>query len=375
MFWALRQRMGGLSQDVQALYSAVREHGKGARSASGKPLLAQVAEMIALRRGAGRLAPDEYYQYGLYDDGRFDAEQKRAFLGRQLEYDLWKLFDSWPWHAVANDKLLAYTLFDGLHLPTPELYAIYHPVRRHGQIRVVRTAAELGGFLRQGAPYPMIVKPILGMWGKSVYAVEYLDHAKDELVLVNGARIGVDEFAAMVASGGQKGYLFQELLRPHPLIEELCGSRICSVRVVTLLDPDPEVISTLWKVAAGGAMADNFWEPGNLVGPVDAETGKVGRLFTGMGLQRRAVSDHPDTGKCLVGVTLPDWKRVIEVCLEATASLPGLKMQAWDIALTERGPVLLEVNIIGGLRLPQMVADSGLNRGALKELLRKHGYA
>lgn len=49
-------------------------------------------------------------------------------------------------------------------------------------------------------------------------------------------------------------------------------------------------------------------------------------------------------------------------------------MQAWNIALTDQNPVMLEVNIIGGVRLLQLVVDAGMNRDPLRELLCKHAY-
>ncbi|ADJ28609.1 sugar-transfer associated ATP-grasp domain-containing protein [Nitrosococcus watsonii] len=374
MFWRLRQRVSRFCKDFVALPGELWEHGRAARKASGKSLLSQAIEMIALRWGKGRLAPYEYYEYCLFDDRRFSPGQKRAFLGRHMTYDLWELFDSHFWHAIANDKLVAYGLFDALQLPSPKLHALFHPIRRHGPLTAVRDGMQLGQFLREQALFPLVAKPVLGMWGKNVYAIERLERESDELVLTNGQRMAVTDFVVALEPLAKQGWIFQELLKPHPLLLELCGSRICSVRVVTLLDPEPIVISTLWKVAVGNAMADNYWEPGNLVGPIDPETGVVGRLFTGLGLQRRNVSEHPDTGKRLVGITLPDWEQVLELCREGTASLPGLKMQAWDIALTDQGPVMLEVNIIGGVRLPQLVVDAGMNRGPLREMLRKYGY-
>ncbi|ABA58402.1 hypothetical protein Noc_1940 [Nitrosococcus oceani ATCC 19707] len=374
MFWRLRQRVSRFCKDFAALPGVLWEHGRAARKASGKSLLGQASEMIALRWGKGRLAPDEYYQYCLFDDRRFSPEQKRTFLGRHMQYDLWELFDSWSWHAIANDKLVACSLFEALQLPSPKLYGFFHPIRRHGALPIVRNGAQLGQFLREQAPFPLVAKPVLGMWGKNVYAIERLEHESDELVLVNGKRMAIADFVAALEPLVKQGWLFQELLKPHPMLLELCGNRICSVRVVTLLDPAPIIISTLWKVAVGNAMADNYWEPGNLVGPIDPETGVVGQMFTGLGLQRRNVSEHPDTGEKLVGITLPNWEQTLELCREGTASLPGLKMQAWDIALTDRGPVMLEVNIIGGVRLPQLVVDAGMNRGPLREMLRKHRY-
>lgn len=376
MFWRLRKRIRKELDFIQALRSAVTENGNAAKAAGGRSIPSQVIDMVALRRGPGRLAPDEYYQYSLFDPRRFSAEQRRAFLGRQLEYDLWELLGCWAWHAIANDKLVTQQFFESLKLPVPKLYGAYHPVRRLGDVPVAHDASQLRTFLRETLPYPCIAKPVLGMWGKNVYAITGYDAALDQVQLRNGERLAMDAFVNALEPGfRQGGYLFQELLRSHPAVAALCGDRICSVRVVTILNPTPTVISTLWKIAAGKSMADNFWEPGNLVAAVDPDSGRVGQPFTGMGLRRVETSAHPDTNQTLVGVQLPDWPRLMQLCLEGTASLTGLKMQAWDVALTDRGPVLLEVNIIGGLRLPQLVVDAGLYRGPLKELLQAHGFA
>ena len=49
-------------------------------------------------------------------------------------------------------------------------------------------------------------------------------------------------------------------------------------------------------------MADNYWEPGNLIAPIDPESGIVGRTFTGLGLSIHHVDAHPDTGRLLPGL-------------------------------------------------------------------------
>src|SRR5690606_5545751 len=114
------------------------------------------------------------------------------------------------------------------------MYGVFHPVRRHGAIPVMRDAGELAQFVRARVPFPFVAKPALGIWGKGVYAVQALTDS-GELVMVNGERMSVDGFVDAIAPEGKRGYLFQELLRPHPRVAELCGSRICSVRIVTIL--------------------------------------------------------------------------------------------------------------------------------------------
>jgi hypothetical protein len=213
------------------------------------------------------------------------------------------------------------------------------------------------------------------MWGRDVHAIREYDRNKDRLILENGSAMDVEALIEGFRFRASHGVLFQELLRPHPTIANLCGARICSVRIVTLIDAaGPRLLSTLWKVATGASMADNYWEPGNLVAPVDPQTGRVGQTITGLGRDIRSVDQHPDTGQKLPGVVLPDWADAVSLCLRATASMPGIPMQAWDIALTDRGPVLLEVNVNGGMRLPQLVINTGLYRGHFKQFLRQYGY-
>ena len=83
--------MGRLTERVHRyrdIMKAVKRHGPVAMRDSGKSLLAQALEIAALRSGIGKLEPDEYYNYGLYDDRRFTRREKEQFLGRRLEEDL-----------------------------------------------------------------------------------------------------------------------------------------------------------------------------------------------------------------------------------------------------------------------------------------------
>ena len=65
---------------------------------------------------------------------------------------------------------------------------------------------------------------------------------------------------------------------------------------------------------------------------------------------------------------MPDWADVSELCVRAAQCLPDLRLQHWDIALTDRGPVALEVNVLGGLRTHQIVAGGPGNLRRLAHL-------
>jgi hypothetical protein len=56
--------------------------------------------------------------------------------------------------------------------------------------------------------------------------------------------------------------------------------------------------------------------------------------------------------------------------MRAALYFPDLGMQAWDIAITDDGPVVLEVNVVGSLFIPQLVTQKGLLQGEFRDFVR-----
>ena len=73
----------------------------------------------------------------------------------------------------------------------------------------------------------------------------------------------------------------------------------------------------------------------------------------------------------LIAVTQP---RLTAVACVAAQALPGIRTQSWDVALTDRGSVLLEVNYGGGLNLAQLAHGVGVLDETYTEHLRQNGY-
>ena len=78
---------------------------------------------------------------------------------------------------------------------------------------------------------------------------------------------------------------------------------------------------------------------------------------------------HPDTGARMKGFAIPYWQSVTDLCLRAATAIPGLPLQAWDIALCPNGPVLVEANIGGDVNLPQIASGNGIMDGRLAAFL------
>ena len=81
------------------------------------------------------------------------------------------------------------------------------------------------------------------------------------------------------------------------------------------------------------------------------------------------ISDSPTTDKLLLGMTLPDWARAVDLVHSASKHFPGLRLQNWDVALCPEGPVLLELNTESELAVPQAISGRGLMDQRLRNIL------
>lgn len=310
--------------------------------------MTQAREMLALRRGQGKLSAEEYLSYRLFDSG-FSRDDKRRFLGIQAEVIVDRLCNpSFKGRAAVRDKIIFAAMMAELGFPVPSPLGFVHATRSSFITRDLRGRDALIAFLR-GLDGPVFGKPVDSRWSLGTASLDGYRADTDSVILLGSGEAGVDVFADQVMGFADKGYLFQERLEPHPEVARLAGPAIGTVRLLTgNLGGKRELLDCVWKIVAGGNVADNFWRDGNMLGALDPETGEVTRVVRGIAVDAVEVETHPDTGKALKGFRLPDWESLKETCLKAAATFPPLCLQGWDVALSDRGPVLFEVEGDGG---------------------------
>jgi hypothetical protein len=171
------------------------------------------------------------------------------------------------------------------------------------------------------------------------------------------------------------GYVIQRRLQAAPALASEFGRRLWSARLLVLLTPDGPVIHrAVAKIATGHNPADNFWRAGNMLGAIDIADGRIIRVVRGTGLDQRLNEPHPDTGRPIVGTRIPAWRTLIKMVRQASGVFAGIRTQSWDVALTNRGPVLLEVNFGGDLNLAQLAFGKGVLDETYADHLRRCGY-
>jgi hypothetical protein len=185
----------------------------------------------------------------------------------------------------------------------------------------------------------------------------------------------VSDFAQAVEEWGESGYLFQPRIVPHPDWQAVIGDRVSTVRLLVFVTPGgPEIYRALTKIPAGSNVADNFWRAGNMLAAIDAESGRIQRVVTGTGTTHATCNSHPDTGAALIGFQIPCWQSMRELCLAAAAALSAVRLQAWDIAVSKDGPLIVEANIGGDFNLVQLAFGKGIFDSRFKEHIASCGY-
>ena len=62
------------------------------------------------------------------------------------------------------------------------------------------------------------------------------------------------------------------------------------------------------------------------------------------GAERDEIEVHPDSGAQIKGVFINNWEAIKEEVIKFQQAFPFCKAAGWDIAVTDEGPVVIEVN-------------------------------
>ncbi|MEZ5893884.1 MAG: sugar-transfer associated ATP-grasp domain-containing protein [Parvularculaceae bacterium] len=345
-----------LVDDMQAIQ---RKHGVS--------LVKQLSDFMALRQAGTGMSFEEYIRYGLFKAPR---EAFNAYMGENRMRAVFLLANKLTSWDAAEDKLYYAQLVEGAGLPTPKVIALAHETRRFAGAENLRNEAEIAAFLR-AAPLPLFGKPVIAAHGNKT--IKLVGREGDELIAGDGERNRISELAKDIfETSKDAGYLFQEVLTPHADVASLTGGRLGTARFMTFTtDAGPELKYCVLRLPAGEHYVDSYQRPGNLIAPIDIETGVLKSARRGAGVSTEEVDIHPDTNRQISGTRISDFQKAKAIVLEATRIYPALRLQSWDVAFTDRGPVLVEVNPGGNFMILQMANGRGVFDADFRKFLEE----
>lgn len=138
-------------------------------------------------------------------------------------------------------------------------------------------------------------------------------------------------------------YNIEECVIQHPQMDVLYPKAVNCMRIITLIGDDgkPHLVYIVQKMGYNGRFLDN----NGLFSPVDPKTGKMKYpAHSGDTLKGIIYEEHPDTHVKIAGFQLPFVPEAVEMCLKAAMVEPRVRYVGWDVAITEKGPVIIEGN-------------------------------
>ena len=351
-----------LSRSLEQIRAALAAAGEAARERTGKSRARQAFEMMVLR--ARGYSPDDYYTLRLYERpaGSADGLLRRREFSR-LRYRLN------PKHAevVPFNKWVSSLYLETLGVRVPACHGMYHRNRgilRNGQR--LSSAADLALLLAR-MPGGLVIKPIDGSHGRDVIVIVAYDAAHGRLHRADGSELALDQLVAKLDESAE-GWVVQERIVQHPTLAALHPQSVNTARLVTLCSDDgvPAVIAGVLRIGTGDSEVDNT-TGGGIVANVDLATGRCGPAISRYRVAEHAV--HPQSGEQVAGFELPFWAQVTSEVIRAHRLLPFPRTLGWDVAIEDRGPVILEVNsdyYYNHLQLDGGSAAVGLLREAVR---------
>ncbi len=307
--------------------------------------------------------------YWLYDFPHKDRKQQEEYLDypafrkhrNRINNSVQSHFsgvEKYNYLALLRDKLLFGQYIGSLGFPTPKNLFFYHKNQFYDLS--TGTTADKDHILANDAD--IFCKLVYGECGKGVYHLRVTDGK----LTVDGEPMAVADFFALLSDAG---FLFQQTLTQHPVLNHIYPHSINPLRTRTRADDNGKIhhLDSALRIGAGGNNIDN-WFAGGLVVGIDRngrlkETASHEFVVNGHITHRR----HPDTDVEFKGVQLPDYKEAIDMAWRLHALIPGIAAIGWDIAFTPEGPCIVEGNDNFEISLNQ-VANGGL-RGKWNSIL------
>jgi hypothetical protein len=255
--------------------------------------------------------------------------------------------------------------------PVPQLLAIIDPDSSGPHLGVphLHTVAELTQWLEQSPDDGVVIKPENGRQGTDVMVG--IRASQQGLVGVDGSVLSVGRVWQRVAANQPIKWRIERRVVAHPALMGFRSDIVPSLRVQSVYcNGAVHIHAATLKVPSGNSGIDNL-SKGNIGAPVDLKNWTLGAGIRLGSTHRYKV--HPESGAPIAGLQLPLRAEVETAVTAAAIALLPLKCIGFDVALSDRGPVIFEGNPRFMADVVQLPQDRGILHGAYLKLLLEVG--
>jgi len=251
----------------------------------------------------------------------------------------------YPW---VDDKLLTKESCQARGIRVPETYAV---IERNGDIRRFRESVD---------GYPQfVIKPAKGAEGRGIVVITR--HDTEQFSTSSGQQLTLADLSyhlstilsGLYSLGGQpdRAIIERRIIR-HAAFNGIAVGGTPDIRIILYRGVPVMAMVRLPTHASRGRA--NLHQ-GAIAAGIDLKTGKT---FGGV-CKGRTTATHPDTGKPIAGLQIPEWQTVLDDAMNLADGL-GLGYRGVEFVVDAHlGPVVLEANARPGLAI-QVANRQGL---------------
>jgi len=299
-----------------------------------------MCDYIALFRAKG-LTPEEYFEF---EFDKRSEEFRRDFLGLNEQRLYLDLLNPLKYFSLARNKFIAHKMLENTGVRTSELYCYYQPEATYAENP--ECAGDLSAVLRilkSKGVQSCVIKTTESSHGDNVWVIQDIEYQDDDAILkrFDGQELTLSSIL------GDNALIFESVVRQTEQFAAFNASSVNTVRFMTALYPDgsAKVIATFIKIGRAGRCVDNAGGGGNVDVCVDVATGEICYAIQFDGWHHvKEIDSHPDSGSPLNGVVIENWESIKAEVTRFQQAFPYCKVAGWDIAITDKGPVVIEVN-------------------------------
>lgn len=183
----------------------------------------------------------------------------------------------------------------------------------------------------------IICKPKDGSCGKGIEKIRVSDYKNKNLYeyLLNNKLI-----------------VIEELINQDEVMNKLYSGSVNTIRVVSIThNGKSNVVVAYLRIGNDGKFVDNF-NSGGMVTPINEKTGEL--EYSALDKAGNLYEIHPATKTKIVGFKIPMWNDVIKLVKEAALVIPEMGIVGWDVAISDKGVLLVEGNEYPGHDIYQL---------------------
>lgn len=312
-----------------------------------KHIIKVLIELMKLTR-YWKAFPDTYFRFGMFMKTYNDLEQMKSFIPQGAYYKL-SADKHTKYHVLIDDKIIFHDIMTQYGIPVPTRYFTFRGNEFRNGAELM-TDTEIDSIISNINDERIFVKRFTGgaASGVSIFTRKekgvYLDSEND---IVSAAMIR-KKYAG-------QDFLFEKQLIQEPVLGKFNPDTVNTIRVMTFKD---KVISAAVRFGCKGSFVDNTAKGGVAVS-LDIESG----MLESYGMREydlKHYTEHPDSFIKFENTIVTQWQAVKRLVEKTLKFLPYYQSVGFDVATTNEGPVIIEINTGAGIYLSQMGKEYGL---------------